>query len=147
MKVCTKCKLKQPEDNFYQIKKTGKRHGSCKACFKKRSKASASKLGRRHRKNIELQHHYGITIDDFERMMEECNGKCVCGATRGRSNKEALHVDHSHHTGLIRGLLCHVCNRAIGLVESPELLRKLADYIESANSRGFKGNGGRASGC
>jgi len=147
MKVCTKCKLEQPEDNFYQIKKTGKRHGSCKTCFKKQSKKSAEKLGRRHRKNIELQWNYGISVEDYERMLDECDGKCVCGASKGRANKEALHVDHCHETGLIRGLLCHSCNRAIGLVNDPELLRKLADYIELANSRGFKGNGGRASGC
>jgi hypothetical protein len=147
MKVCTKCKLEQPEDNFYEIKSSGKRHGSCKTCVKKRSKESSEKLGRRHRKNIELQWHYGITIEDYERMMEECNSQCVCGKTKGRSNREALHVDHCHDTGLIRGLLCHSCNRAIGLVNDPQLLRKLADYLESAESRSFKGNGGRASGC
>jgi hypothetical protein len=147
MKVCTKCKLEQPEDNFYQIKKTGKRHGSCKTCIKKKSKESAQRLGRRHRKDIELKWNYGITIEDYERMMHECNGQCVCGKSKARSNAEALHVDHCHDTGLIRGLLCHSCNRAIGLINDPQLLRKLADYIESANDRGFKGDGGRASGC
>ena len=147
MKVCTKCKLEQPEENFYQIKKTGKRHGSCKSCFKKKSKESANRLGRRHRKNLELQWNYGISIEDYERMLSECDGQCVCGKTKGRANKEALHVDHCHETGLVRGLLCHVCNRAVGLVSDPTLLRKLADYMELANSRGFKGNGGRASGC
>ena len=153
MKVCTKCKLEQPEDNFYEIKSSGKRHGSCKTCMKKASKQSRERLGRDHRKNIELQWHYGITLDDFKRMMDECNGHCVCGATKGRANKEALHVDHCHDTGLIRGLLCHHCNRILGLVDNlsatnkPAVLRALADYYESADSRGFKGNGGRASGC
>ena len=147
MKVCTKCKLEQPEENFYVIKKSGNRHGSCKTCAKKKSKESSERLGRDHRKNLELQWHYGITLDDYKRMMQECNGQCVCGATRGRANKESLHVDHCHETGIIRGLLCHVCNRAVGLVPDPTLLRKLADYLELADSRGFKGNGGRASGC
>ena len=142
MKVCTKCGLEQQEENYYVIKSSGNRHGSCKSCFKKKSKASAKKLGRRHRKNIELLHNYGITIEQFDQMMEDCNSQCVCGATKGRANKEALHVDHDHSTGQVRGLLCHSCNRTIGLVEgnvgslfSPNLLRKLADYMDLANSR------------
>lgn len=135
MKVCTKCGLEQPEDSFYLIKKTGKRHGSCKTCFKKKSKESRERLGKRHIKNNNLLWNYNITIEQFDQMMEECNGRCACGATKGRSNAEALHVDHSHVTGQIRGLLCNNCNRAIGLVEDPETLRKLADYLESANRR------------
>ena len=135
MKVCTKCKLEQPEENFYQIKKTGKRHGSCKTCFKQKSKESRERLGSRHIKNNNLLWNYGITIEQFDQMMEDCNGQCVCGATRGRANREALHVDHNHSTGQVRGLLCSKCNRALGLVENPEVLRKLANYLELANSR------------
>ena len=135
MKVCTKCGLEQPIDNYYEIKKTGKRHGSCKTCFKKRARDSAERLGRRHRKDIELRHHYGIGMDDYDAMMERQGGKCVCGSTIGRPNATALHVDHCHDTGHVRGLLCNKCNRALGLVGDPELLRGLADYLESANSR------------
>ena len=134
MKVCTKCKLEQPEENFYQIKKTGKRHGSCKTCFKQKSKESRERLGKRHIKDKNLQWNYGINIEQFDQMMEDCNGQCVCGRTTGR-NGNALHVDHSHATGQVRGLLCNNCNRALGLVENSEVLRKLADYLESANSR------------
>mgnify|MGYP003139666740 CR=1 FL=1 len=145
MKKCCKCQVDKQDNEFYLRK--GKPQGYCKTCTKKASATSRTKLGRRHRKNLELQWHYGITIEQFEDLLKECEGKCVCGKTRGRANKAALHVDHNHDTGQIRGLLCHSCNRTIGLTNNPELLRKLADYLESANSRGFKGNGGRASGC
>ena len=151
MKTCSRCKTSKPEEKFY--KRNGKATGWCKSCTKESSAKSREKLGRRHRKNIELQWNYGISIEDYDRMMDECSGKCVCGATRGRSNKASLHVDHDHNTGIIRGLLCHHCNRIIGLLDNlevpnrPEVLRALADYYESADSRGFKGNGGRASGC
>ena len=134
MKVCTKCGLEQPEENFYLIKSSGNRHGSCKSCFKAKAKESRERLGRRHAKNNNLLWNYGITIEQFDQMMEDCNGQCVCGRTTGR-NGNALHVDHNHETGQVRGLLCNNCNRAIGLQENPEVLRKLADYIELANSR------------
>jgi len=135
MKTCTKCGLSKPLDEYYIIKKSRNRHGSCKACFKKCSAESSKKLGKRHKRSINLKRNYGITIEDFDQMHDDCNGQCICGATKGRSNSPALFVDHCHDTGKIRGLLCHKCNSAIGLVEDPDVLRKLADYIELANTR------------
>ena len=138
MKQCSKCNELKPLTEFYTIKHSGNPHGSCKECFKKKARESSERLGRAHRKNVELKWFYGIDIHDYNEMLEEQDGKCACGATRGRANKEALHVDHDHNTGLIRGLLCHLCNRAIGLVDDPASLRALADYIESANARSTK---------
>jgi len=138
MKQCSKCGEVKPLSEFYIIKHSGNPHGSCKECFKLSAKRSREKLGREHRKNYELQWHYGIGLEEYNEMLREQNGRCSCGATQGRSNREALHVDHDHNTGLIRGLLCHRCNRAIGLVDDPASLRALADYIESANARSTK---------
>jgi hypothetical protein len=58
------------------------------------------------------------------------------GMVRGRSCEacgavERLRLDHHHASGAPRGTLCHGCNTALGYVlESPERLRRLADYIE-----------------
>jgi hypothetical protein len=39
--------------------------------------------------------------------------------------------DHDHKTGMFRGWLCDRCNKTLGHVkDSPELLRKLAEYLE-----------------
>ena len=147
MKQCSKCNQTKSLSDFYIIPKSGNPHGSCKECFKLSSKRSREKLGREHRKNYELQWHYGIGLEEYNEMLNQQGSKCVCGAFTGRNNAEALHVDHDHNTGLIRGLLCHRCNRAIGLVDDPKSLRALADYIESANARSTKRYvEGRASG-
>ncbi len=46
-----------------------------------------------------------------------------------------LMVDHDHTTGEVRGLLCHNCNRAIGLLrEDPERLRRAIEYLEGATT-------------
>jgi hypothetical protein len=43
-----------------------------------------------------------------------------------------LHIDHCHITGKIRGLLCHLCNRGIGLFrERSDLLQAAIKYLES----------------
>jgi len=41
-------------------------------------------------------------------------------------------VDHDHETGRVRGVLCTICNRAIGLPqESAELVERAAKYLRT----------------
>lgn len=53
-------------------------------------------------------------------------GQCeVCG------DSKRTHLDHSHITNKVRGVLCHGCNIAIGMVkENTETLAKLINYLE-----------------
>lgn len=79
---------------------------------------------------------YGISIDEYERMLKEQRGVCACcgqSETYVHSNGKvyALSVDHDHATGKVRGLLCHACNRAIGLLgDSVDRLQAAIDYLE-----------------
>lgn len=73
---------------------------------------------------------YGLTISDFDAMLEKQNGKCaVCG--RPPENKHnVLFVDHDHKTGKIRALLCYRCNCALGMVQdNPDILGRLVEYL------------------
>lgn len=68
-----------------------------------------------------LKRNYGITLSDYERMYAEQSGRCkICGGEGFVMNKDRhrvkLVVDHCHATGKVRGLLCHNCNRALGLL-------------------------------
>lgn len=88
-------------------------------------------------KDYLLQRNFGITLEDYNTLLEAQGGACaVCGKLNGSDihsgeRTKQLSVDHDHKTGAIRGLLCNDCNRAIGqLQENPEILRKAADYLE-----------------
>jgi hypothetical protein len=77
-----------------------------------------------------LKKTYGLTLEDYDRLLEAQGGKCVCGST-----KKPLHVDHDHETGEVRGLLCGPCNRTIGMaLESPERLMALVRYLKRRSS-------------
>jgi RNA polymerase-binding transcription factor DksA len=77
-----------------------------------------------------LKRKYGITIADYERMLEAQGGVCaICG--EARPEERTLHVDHDHETGVIRGLLCFRCNNALGdFREEYELFQRAADYLD-----------------
>ncbi|MFI2736126.1 endonuclease VII domain-containing protein [Streptomyces sp. NPDC018711] len=43
----------------------------------------------------------------------------------------AVHVDHCHKTGRVRGVLCFNCNTGIGLLkERPDRIRRAIRYLE-----------------
>ena len=65
---------------------------------------------------IQRRRKYGIEPHQVARLLAEQNGHCgLCRQTDPGHYDWA--VDHCHKTGLIRGLLCHPCNRFLGRVE------------------------------
>jgi hypothetical protein len=62
-------------------------------------------------------------------MLDAQGGGCaICG--RLPRSDIALHVDHDHATGRIRGILCWPCNNLLGDVQDdPKRLYAAADYL------------------
>lgn len=81
-------------------------------------------------RDADLQRKYGITLAQYNARLQVQEGKCaICGRTT-EENGRVLAVDHCHETGQNRALLCHQCNSMLGMAgDSPELLRKAANYI------------------
>ncbi|RPJ39998.1 MAG: hypothetical protein EHM35_00780 [Planctomycetaceae bacterium] len=64
-----------------------------------------------------LMQRYGLTPKQYAEMLLAQNGVCaICG--KPPSEDKSLAVDHDHKTGQVRALLCHVCNRQLGLFEA-----------------------------
>ena len=79
-----------------------------------------------HRAEQQLQRRYGITSQEREEMQRRQGDCCaICGGCF-----ERLLVDHCHDTGVVRGLLCDRCNRALGYFQDREdVIRRAADYL------------------
>lgn len=79
-----------------------------------------------------LMKTFNMTVDDYMAMYEKQEGKCmICGAVENGKRKNFC-IDHDHATGKVRGLLCHNCNVAIGLMkDNTDLLKKAAEYLEN----------------
>lgn len=69
----------------------------------------------RNRKN-----KYGITPDDYEKMLEEQEFSCGICRTHISNLPKPLYIDHCHDTDRVRGLLCLTCNAGLGMLGDDE---------------------------
>lgn len=127
MKHCNKCNTTKPLSEFH--KKAGRKDGhssTCKACVNNRKRP----YDPRANKNSHLKRTYGITVDEYEAMLESQGGVCaICGGTE-KIEGRLMAVDHCHTTGAIRGILCSNCNRSIGLLgDNIDILKSAIKYL------------------
>ena len=116
MLICTRCKTEKPSTSEYFPLHNKKRNGLdswCRAC-------------RSEYRNANLRGKYRAVISDaalakIKATVTQC---VICGSA------ESLVVDHDHHTGEIRGMLCNHCNRGLGhFRDDPMLLEFAAQYL------------------
>ena len=66
---------------------------------------------------------------DYDVLLEQQGGVCaICG--NPPSNRRKLDIDHDHKRMVVRGLLCHRCNRVLANWIDSSWLRRAADYLE-----------------
>lgn len=155
-RVCTKCRKYKKWSQFAvnRSAKTGHRTW-CKSCVSKhgerwreesdyysvnRARLLAQKKAAYNpvsKKDYDLSTKYGISLADFRQMLRDQEYKCkICLCriyvfSRIKRNNRVAVVDHCHLTGVIRGLLCHNCNRGLGLVaDNYSTLARATRYVK-----------------
>jgi len=122
-KNCLKCKNKFNSNNVRKVYCSD----LC-ATNGWRGKLSAEKKTQvlLRKRELRFKRDYGISLNELEIMKVAQDRRCaIC------KKAKQLVVDHNHDTGKIRGLLCHTCNRGLGLFsDSAEVLLKAAYYLE-----------------
>ena len=142
-KVCPRCGEEKPREEFGR-RPNGHSKTYCPPCWK----ATDREKSKRHwdnRPDLREQQRatnrkarlkqYGITPEAYDAMLEAQGGVCaICGGEQTLGRKH-FDVDHCHDTGIVRGLLCSHCNRALGLMlDDPSRLRGAAAYLERVAS-------------
>ncbi|MET9467901.1 endonuclease VII domain-containing protein [Streptomyces sp. NPDC006544] len=114
-KCCRRCKEIKPHSEWDRNKRaSGGLSTRCKPCRAVESRAH------------HLKRSYGMTEADRDEMVAEQGGICLIYKKR-----PAIHVDHCHTTGKVRGVLCFNCNTAIGkLGDDPDTARRVVSYLE-----------------
>lgn len=108
--------------------------GHCWPCHYERHNRASKKYrstlnGSRRAFSWNLKTKYGITIEQYDAMLEAQGGVCAICSTPDPEGQR-LGVDHCHTTGQIRDLLCTRCNRGIGhFFDDPSRVDKAAAYL------------------
>jgi ribosomal protein L24E len=80
-------------------------------------------------KEYNLKRNFGITQEDYDSMLSVVPGCAICGELPVPGGQR-LAVDHDHETNRVRGLLCHKCNKGLGLFkDNPKLLLSAVEYL------------------
>lgn len=135
-KVCSKCKSEKEISEFPKKKKY--KDGIycwCKECCRKHDRELKKNMDpakkKEYGRKTKLKQNYGITPEQYNKMLIEQNHKCaICGKDETEVHLNRLYVDHCHASGAVRGLLCHHCNFAIGMLQdSVENAMNAAAYL------------------
>ena len=136
-KKCTRCgEVKELSLFSKNSKNRGGLMAQCKSCKAAYDRARrerlkgvlAIKAKERHLKRYKMW-KYGITNEQWDDLFDKQERCCAICKTRD-PNKGQWCTDHDHDSGKVRGILCHHCNRALGLFgDSASNLSTALDYL------------------
>lgn len=129
--------------NFLTVRKDHYPDKHCKECNSVFTPVSSNHLycsdncaDRGHSRH-HLRKMYNISLEQYETMMLDPHCR-ICGSEGfviSKNGKAKLAIDHDHLTGKVRGLLCHNCNRALGLLKDDiNILQRAIEYLKGATT-------------
>lgn len=133
-KICYMCRKKYLATIEFFYKRSDSKDGlrnECKKCQDKRNKKYREKNKEKMReqqkkyyrknpkrfKNSRIKYEFGITLKEYNQMLEEQDGRCGICRIHYSKLKKFLCIDHDHKTSKIRDLLCDHCNFMLGFIE------------------------------
>jgi hypothetical protein len=152
-KECQACHVPKPLEEFRKHRNTPDGHTHiCLECLRaqrgplldltpdEKRKRRLAKIRQRHASDPEYRKRhrghqiktaYGLLPEQYQALVDRQDGLCaICH--QPPSDDRALHIDHNHETGAIRGLLCFSCNASLGhFGDDPTRLRAAAHYLET----------------
>ena len=100
---------------------------TCRQCINRRNREVRATWSKEAKAAHHRKYAYGITNEQYLAMVQEQDNKCkICANEMLPPN-----VDHCHETKRVRGLLCKLCNVALGqFKDDPARLKSALTYLE-----------------
>ncbi len=133
MKTCTKCNQEKPLEDFIKDRRRKQGYAStCKPCDLIRNRKYRKEYPEKRRATNRtqlLKSRYNMSDEDYDTLHTSQGGVCkIC--SKPESSGGYLVVDHCHTTGKVRGLLCHNCNKGLGMFkDQASLLNSAINYL------------------
>jgi hypothetical protein len=123
--ICHVCEEIKPLSAFYKSNHVNTGYiNTCKNCKKLNDK------------NNKLKYSYGIDLDKYNELLQQQNGRCAICKIEFTTHKFQIVVDHNHSTNQVKGLLCHTCNRGLGLLkDNIQVLYSAIRYLKRVQNK------------
>ena len=122
---CSRCGHEKAPEDFPRNKRgPDGRHWNCRSCHSDQNRESRAKNG--GARKYHLKKRYGITLQEFDALITKQGFLCpIC------LRRPAVHVDHHHASGTVRGILCEMCNGGLGQFrDNPATIESAIEYLE-----------------
>ena len=126
---CSKCKQDKHPSEFY----VSSNANYCKECMKKYQMRRYNGDPVCHANNRMIARHriktkkFNITMQQRRKLLAKQKG---CWPICAKKLSSSPATDHCHVTGVVRGILCGTCNRALGLFhEDIDSLKRAIRYL------------------
>lgn len=152
-KKCRDCGLNRPASAFSPMPSSGDGlYSYCKRCKanrvqdhrdrnqeevnRKARERGATAEGRRATRESNLKTKFGVGHAYYENRLDDQGGRCAICRTLPSPTEKHFAIDHVHDNRprsnmRLRGVLCHNCNRALGLInDDRNALHAAAQYLE-----------------
>ena len=134
VKKCFHCKEMKDVQCFTKnnYSKDGLQNGCrpCKATIQATYRKTHRLVSRQTALRSDLKRKYGLTIEQWQKMFNEQNGRCKICQKHQSKLKSPLCVDHDHTTGKVRGLLCPSCNHRLIAFDDKVFCAKATLYLQ-----------------
>ena len=121
---------KWARENAEENRKNAKRWNRTNRERFNENKARSAKNNPEKTKNTQLKIKFAITIDLYNKILQQQNGKCAICFLSCKTGRD-LAVDHCHKTKKVRGLLCSNCNTSLGgFKDSIDNLLSAIEYLK-----------------
>lgn len=145
-KYCKKCfriiqnrkqRDKYKKDLIYRRKRIDNNSPENRKKRKKPTRKSLTPQQKEAARERMLHKKYGMTSQEFLDRVSAQQNKCklcnrIFGEVKGRL--DTAQVDHDHATGKVRGIICGVCNTAMGkLGDTVEKIERIVKYMKFEN--------------
>ena len=135
LKTCGVCGQEKDTSEFPKRPGRKFKHGVLGHCWNCHRTSHRENHTRWRAKNLDkvagykLKSRYGITPEQYDEMLDRQGGVCaICYCPP--SPRKKLGVDHNHHNGQVRELLCDHCNKGLGdFGDDTELLFRAIAYL------------------
>jgi hypothetical protein len=126
VKTCSDCKQVKPLSEFKKRKHLAAKRGgeycqsSCLRCLKQQTKLAR------------LKDKYNLTMADVSVLLAYQQNCCGICKKELKAENRMPDVDHDHKTGYLRGMLCWLCNKALGLFrDDVDIMANAVKYLHN----------------